>query len=134
MNSELTYDLRSGEADSLDQMVAITFANIAVDLIGQGEHGRMVAIADGKYAHVAIPDPGPARMVDVAEMYNVERFRPQYHDRVGHAVAARLARCRSEGLRLGANAFVSGRRVPPRMSSEPNNAAPRCARPPRRRR
>jgi ATP-dependent phosphofructokinase / diphosphate-dependent phosphofructokinase len=83
VNSELTYDLRSGEADSLDQMVAITFANIAVDLIGAGEKGRMIAIADGKYAHVPIPDPGPARRVDIAEMYNLERFRPQYHDRVG---------------------------------------------------
>ena len=83
MNSELTYDLRSGEADSLDQMVAITFANIAVDLIGQGLHGRMVAISEGRYAHVAIPDPGPARRVDVSEMYNLERFRPQYHDRLG---------------------------------------------------
>ena len=97
MNSELTYDLRSGEADSLDQMVAITFANIAVDLIGAGVHGRMIAIADGKYAHVPIPDPGPARRVDVAEMYNLERFRPQYHDRVGmplllgsHGVEARV--------------------------------------------
>jgi 6-phosphofructokinase 1 len=96
VNSELTYDLRSGEADSLDQMVAITFANIAVDLIGAGVHGRMIAIADGKYAHVPIPDPGPARRVDVAEMYNLERFRPQYHDRVGmplllgsHGVGAR---------------------------------------------
>jgi 6-phosphofructokinase len=83
VNSELTYDLRSGEADSLDQMVAITFANIAVDLIGQGAHGRMVAISDGKYAHVPIPDLGPARRVDVGEMYNLERFRPQYHDRLG---------------------------------------------------
>jgi 6-phosphofructokinase 1 len=83
VNSELTYDLRSGEADSLDQMVAITFANIAVDLIGAGVHGRMTAIADGKYAHVPIPDPGPPRLVDVAEMYNVDRFRPQYHDRLG---------------------------------------------------
>ena len=36
VNSELTYDLRSGEADSLDTMVAITFANIAVDLIRDG--------------------------------------------------------------------------------------------------
>ena len=61
MNSELTYDLRSGEADSLDQMVAITFANIAVDLIGEGEQGRMMAIVDGKYAHVPIPEPGPAQ-------------------------------------------------------------------------
>src|SRR3954466_1440500 len=31
--SELTYDLRSGEPDMLDQMVAITFANVAMDLI-----------------------------------------------------------------------------------------------------
>jgi ATP-dependent phosphofructokinase / diphosphate-dependent phosphofructokinase len=83
VNSELTYDLRSGQADSLDQMVAITFANIAVDLIGEGISGRMIAISDGKYAHVPIPEPGPARRVDVDEMYNVERFRPQYHNRLG---------------------------------------------------
>ena len=34
--SDLTYDLRSGEPDSLDQMVAITFANVAMDLISDG--------------------------------------------------------------------------------------------------
>ena len=84
VNSELTYDLRSGEADSLDQMVAITFANIAVDLIRQGGiTGRMMAIVDGKYAHVPIPEPGNPRKVDVATMYDIERFRPQYHDRLG---------------------------------------------------
>jgi 6-phosphofructokinase 1 len=84
VNSELTYDLRSGEADSLDQMVAITFANIAVDLIRDGhEHGRMMAIVDGKYAHVPIPEPGNPRKVDVATMYDPERFRPQYHNRLG---------------------------------------------------
>ncbi|MDP8905652.1 MAG: 6-phosphofructokinase [Chloroflexota bacterium] len=83
VNSELTYDLRSGQADSLDQMVAMTFANIAVDLVREGVSGRMTAISDGKYAHVPIPEPGPARTVDVDEMYNVERFRPQYHNRLG---------------------------------------------------
>src|SRR4051794_24398919 len=84
VNSELTYDLRSGEADSLDQMVAITFANIAVDLIRDGhEHGRMMAIVDGKYAHVGIPEPGNPRKVDVETMYDPERFRPQYHNRLG---------------------------------------------------
>ena len=84
VNSELTYDLRSGEADSLDQMVAITFANIAVDLIRDGGiHGRMVAIVDGKYAHVPIPEPGKPRMVDVDTMYDLNRFRPQYHNRLG---------------------------------------------------
>jgi len=84
VNSELTYDLRSGEADSLDQMVAITFANIAVDLIRDaGVAGRMVAIVDGKYAHVPIPEPGHPRTVDVPTMYDIDRFRPQYHNRLG---------------------------------------------------
>jgi 6-phosphofructokinase 1 len=82
--SELTYDLRSGEPDSLDSMVAITFANVAMDLLASGVTGRMVAIRDGAYAHVALPDPSlPKRVVDVAENYNVERFRPRYDGRLG---------------------------------------------------
>ncbi len=84
VNSELTYDLRSGEADSLDQMVAMTFANICVDLIRDGGvTGRMMAIVDGKYAHVPIPEPGNPRKVDIDTMYDVNRFRPQYHGRLG---------------------------------------------------
>src|SRR6187551_1291810 len=55
--SELTYDLRSGEPDSIDAMVATTFANVAMDLVADGVTGRMVAIQDGKYAHTALPDP-----------------------------------------------------------------------------
>ena len=82
--SELTYDLRSGEPDSLDWLVATTFANIAMDLIESGVTGRMMAIQDGKYAHTALPDPslGP-RKVDVPTMYNVERFRPRYNGKLG---------------------------------------------------
>ncbi len=82
--SELTYDLRSGEPDSLDSMVAITFANVAMDLIRDGVTGRMVAIQDGKYAHTHLPDPslGPRR-VDVGQMYDMERFRPRYEDKLG---------------------------------------------------
>jgi 6-phosphofructokinase 1 len=82
--SELTYDLRSGEPDMLDKMVAITYANIALDLIRDGVKGRMTAVLEGRYAHVALPDPAlPPRTVDVATMYNEDRFRPQYSDRLG---------------------------------------------------
>jgi 6-phosphofructokinase 1 len=82
--SELTYDLRSGEPDSIDALVATTFANVAMDLVEDGITGRMVAIQDGKYAHTALPDPslGPRR-VDVPVMYNVERFRPRYDGKLG---------------------------------------------------
>jgi 6-phosphofructokinase 1 len=82
--SELTYDLRSGEPDMLDSMVATTFANIAMDLLRDGVTGRMMAIQEGKYAHTELPRPGtPARRVDVADMYNEERFRPRYEGRLG---------------------------------------------------
>lgn len=82
--SELTYDLRSGEPDSIDSMVGTTFANVAMDLVEGGVTGRMVAIQDGKYAHTALPDPdlGP-RKVEVPAMYNVERFRPRYDGKLG---------------------------------------------------
>jgi ATP-dependent phosphofructokinase / diphosphate-dependent phosphofructokinase len=82
--SELTYDLRSGEPDSIDSLVATTFANIAMDLVEGGVTGRMVAIQDGKYAHTTLPDPalGP-RKVDVPLMYNVARFRPRYDGKLG---------------------------------------------------
>jgi 6-phosphofructokinase 1 len=83
--SELTYDLRSGEPDSLDTMVAITFANVAMDLIADGVSGRMVSIRDGKYGHSPLPDPAlGARTVDTDKMYNVDRYRPRYHGLLGH--------------------------------------------------
>jgi 6-phosphofructokinase len=84
MSSDLTYDLRSGEADSLDQMVAITFANVAMDLVRDGVRGRMTAIQDGKYTHAPLPDPrlGP-RKVNLEKMYNLERFRPHYSGKLG---------------------------------------------------
>lgn len=77
--SDLTYDLRGGEPDVMDRIVATTFANMAVECILSGGGGRMMAIRNGCYTDTEIPDPelGP-RKVDVANMYNVERFRPSY--------------------------------------------------------
>jgi 6-phosphofructokinase len=81
---ELTYDLRSGQPDALDQIVATTFANVAMDLLADGKFGRMAAIRDGKYAETSLPAAGAtSRRVDVAGMYNVERFRPRYDGRIG---------------------------------------------------
>ncbi len=80
--SELTYDLRSGEPDAFDQMVAITFANVAMELVVDGKTGQMTAIRDGRYGYCPIPEPG-ARTVDVEHAYNVERYRPTYENKVG---------------------------------------------------
>jgi ATP-dependent phosphofructokinase / diphosphate-dependent phosphofructokinase len=81
--SELTYDLRSGEPDMMDSMVATTFANVAMDLIRDGIGGRMVAIRDGKYAHVSLAETAkPPRRVQL-DAYDTDRFRPKYADRLG---------------------------------------------------
>ena len=84
MTSDLTYDLRGGEPDALDQLVATTYANIAVDLIRDGVTGRMVGLQNGCYAHAPLPhvSVGP-RKVDLNTQYNTERYRPNYSSKLG---------------------------------------------------
>ncbi len=84
MVSDLTYDLRSGEPDFLDKLVAQTYGTMALDAALAGERGLMSALVDGCYELVPIPDPalGPRR-VDVAGMYNTDRYRPLYGDKLG---------------------------------------------------
>jgi ATP-dependent phosphofructokinase / diphosphate-dependent phosphofructokinase len=82
--SDLTYELRSGSPDSVDRMVASTFAGMAVDAIHEGKQNLMTAVSGGCFALQPIPDPalGP-RKVDVATMYNTERYRPTYDRKLG---------------------------------------------------
>src|SRR5689334_16133571 len=77
--SDLTYDLRSGSPDFVDRMVAATFAGMAMDAIEEGKSGVMTSICNGCFVLAPIPDPalGPRR-VDIATMYNTERYRPYY--------------------------------------------------------
>jgi 6-phosphofructokinase 1 len=82
--SDLTYELRSGDPDFVDKLVATSFGNMAFNAVLHGKSGLMTVIQDGKYTMAEIPDPalGPRR-VDVKEMYNVERYRPDYSDKTG---------------------------------------------------
>ena len=82
--SDLTYDLRSGSPDFVDRMVAATFAGMAMDAVEAGKHGLMTAIHEGCYTMAAIPDPklGP-RHVEVGTMYNTDRYRPTYDQKLG---------------------------------------------------
>jgi 6-phosphofructokinase 1 len=82
--SDLTYDLRSGDPDFLDKLVASTFGTMALDALLEGKSGVMSALVNGQYEMVPIPDPklGP-RKVDVATMYNTDRYRPIYANKRG---------------------------------------------------
>ncbi|MBE7540754.1 MAG: 6-phosphofructokinase [Bryobacteraceae bacterium] len=82
--SDLTYDLRSGDPDFTDKLVAATFGNMAMDAMAEGKSGLMTGITNGCYDMVEIPDPklGP-RKVDLASMYNIDRYRPDYSKKRG---------------------------------------------------
>jgi 6-phosphofructokinase len=84
MVSDLTYDLRSGDPDFVDKLVGLTFGNMAYDAILEGKTGLMSALVNGRYELVPIPDAklGP-RKLDVATMYNTERYRPSYGNKLG---------------------------------------------------
>jgi 6-phosphofructokinase len=82
--SDLTYELRSGEPDFVDKMIATTFGNMALDCLAENVSGVMMAIQNGCFVRAEIPDPalGP-RKVDVESMYNTERYRPNYANKTG---------------------------------------------------
>jgi 6-phosphofructokinase 1 len=81
---QVAYLMRSGEPDALDRMVAISYANLAVDLLVKKEFGKLVALKDGKYTHVPIDilTKGVKR-VDVEQLYDVEQYRPKVTKMLG---------------------------------------------------
>jgi len=78
LNQRLSYLMRSGVPDSLDLMVAVNYANIAIDLFLKGVFGRLVALNRGIYTDIPISTitTGQKR-VDLRELYDIEEYRPK---------------------------------------------------------
>jgi 6-phosphofructokinase len=78
LNQRLSYLMRSGAPDSLDLMVAVNFANMAIDLFMKGTFGRLVALSRGIYTDIPLSTitTGQKR-VDVRELYDVQEYRPK---------------------------------------------------------
>jgi len=84
MCQELAYLMRSGAPDALDIMVAINYANTALDLLAIGKTGRMVALRDGRYTDVSADSPTlGVKHVDVRALYDTDNYRPK----VWHALS-----------------------------------------------
>ena len=70
--------MRSGEPDALDRMVAISYANLATDLVLTKKTGNMVALREGKYATVPINTlTQGVKRVDIQELYDEENYLPK---------------------------------------------------------
>ena len=78
LNQQVSYLMRSGTPDSLDLMVAVNFANVAINIIKSGERNRLVALRNGTYTSVPITIiTGGLKRVDVDELYDRENYRPK---------------------------------------------------------
>jgi 6-phosphofructokinase 1 len=78
LNQKLSYLMRSGTPDSLDLMVAVNFANMAIDLFLKKIFGRLVSLSNGNYTDIPLSTvTSGQKRVDVRELYDVEEYRPK---------------------------------------------------------
>jgi len=84
MYQQLGYLMRSGAPDSLDRMVAMSYGNLAVQLISRNETGKLVALHGGKYTTVPINMVlAGQKRVDVPSFYDIEKYKPKIRDFMG---------------------------------------------------
>ena len=78
LNQRLSYLMRSGNPDSLDLMVAVNYANMAVDLYLKRLFGRLVALSRGIYTDIPLSTvTSGQKRVDLRELYDVDEYRPK---------------------------------------------------------
>ncbi|MCS6907562.1 MAG: 6-phosphofructokinase [Anaerolineales bacterium] len=79
VNQKLAYLVRAGDPDAIDSIVPMAYGNLALDLILNRIHGRLVVLKDGRYDNVPIEVvTSKKKQVDVERFYNKERLRPHY--------------------------------------------------------
>lgn len=84
MYQKFAYVMRSGAPDSLDRMVAMSFGNLAMQLIQRDEYGKLVALQGGRYITVPIGIVMKGKkQVDVEAYYDKENYKPRINDFLG---------------------------------------------------
>lgn len=76
---KLSYLVRSGDPDAIDSIVPMAYGNLALDLILDGVHGRLVVLKNGRYDNMPVDVvTSTSKVVNVDRHYNTERLRPHY--------------------------------------------------------
>ncbi|MEI6558076.1 MAG: 6-phosphofructokinase [Rhodospirillaceae bacterium] len=84
INQQLAYLMRAGAPDSLDRMVANSFANVAVRQLELGRAGVMAALCNGVYTTVPADScVSGQKRVDVGALYDPDNYRPRIRDPLG---------------------------------------------------
>ncbi len=79
INQKLGYLVRGGDPDAIDSIVPMAYGNLALDLIMNGIHGRLVVLKNGRYDDVPVDVvTSTKKVVVVDKFYNTDRLRPHY--------------------------------------------------------
>ena len=84
MYQKFAYVMRSGAPDSLDRMVAMSFGNLAMQLVQRDDFGKLVALQGGRYTTVPIEIVlTGTKQVDVEAYYDKVSYKPKVKDFLG---------------------------------------------------
>ncbi len=79
INQKLGYLVRGGDPDAIDSIVPMAYGNLALDLVMEKIHGRLVVLRNGRYDNMPLDVvTSTKKLVNVKEHYNTERLRPHY--------------------------------------------------------
>ena len=79
INQKLGYLVRCGDPDAIDSIVPMAYGNLALDLLLNRIHGRLVVLKNGRYDNMPIDTvTATKKIVNVKEHYSLERLRPVY--------------------------------------------------------
>ena len=79
ISQKLGYLVRCGDPDAIDSIVPMAYGNLALDLILNRIHGRLVVLRNGRYDNIGIDTvTATKKVVNVKEHYSIERLRPVY--------------------------------------------------------
>jgi ATP-dependent phosphofructokinase / diphosphate-dependent phosphofructokinase len=79
INQKLGYLVRGGDPDAIDSIAPMAYGNLALDLIRDGIHGRLVVLKNGRYDNMPIDVvTASKKLVNLEKFYNTDRLRPKY--------------------------------------------------------
>lgn len=79
ITQKLGYLVRGGDPDAIDSIAPMAYGNLALDLILNRVHGRLVVLKNGRYDNTPIEVvTASKKIVNVKEHYNLDRLRPHY--------------------------------------------------------
>ncbi len=79
INQKLGYLVRCGDPDAIDSIVPMAYGNLALDMLLNKVHGRLVVLRNGRYDNLPIDTvTSTKKVVNVKEHYNTDRLRPHY--------------------------------------------------------